>query len=363
VSTIRFLARAAHIILALLACVPLHYLSLLLLRRSRWPRRFLGWAAYASGMRVRVEGTPLERDVLFLANHLSWLDILVLAGASGTAFVAKDDVAAWPVVGWLARLNDTVFIARTSRSEVKGQADALRAALASGQPVALFPEGTTEGGPEILPFRASLLASDRRGALFRPSGRSPIKSFGCQMNVYDGERMAELLEAQGMAAPPKARTPTSSSSTPATSARKRRRRPIRTSAGCARGRLEAADRARRLRRPGRRRRDPAPRAAIDIVVGPQAYHRCPSWSPRRARGGGRSTPTCRRSKFDALPARRAPGPFRLPDRPGGLRQILHLLRRALHARRRGLAAVGRRSPRPGRWSTPARARSFCSART
>jgi 1-acyl-sn-glycerol-3-phosphate acyltransferase len=110
-------------------------------------------------MRVRVIGVPLERDVLFLANHLSWLDILLVAGASGAAFVAKAEVAATPVVGWLARLNNTVFVARTERSGVRGQADALRSALASGQPVALFPEGTTDGGPQILPFRASLLAS------------------------------------------------------------------------------------------------------------------------------------------------------------------------------------------------------------
>jgi 1-acyl-sn-glycerol-3-phosphate acyltransferase len=148
---------------ALLVCLPLHYAWRLFGRRSPWPRRFLGWVARAAGMRVRVAGTPLERDVLFLANHLSWLDILVLAGASGTAFVAKAEVAATPVVGWLAGLNDTVFVARSERSAVRGQADALRAALASGQPVALFPEGTTDGGPEILPFRASLLA-----ALFPP---------------------------------------------------------------------------------------------------------------------------------------------------------------------------------------------------
>jgi 1-acyl-sn-glycerol-3-phosphate acyltransferase len=114
-------------------------------------------------MRVRVVGAPIERDVLFLANHLSWLDILVLAGASGTAFVAKAEVAGTPVVGWLANLNSTVYVARAERSAVRGQADALRTALASGQPVALFPEGTTDGGPDILPFRASLLA-----ALFPP---------------------------------------------------------------------------------------------------------------------------------------------------------------------------------------------------
>lgn len=155
---VRFACRAALILLGLLVCVPLHYLSVVF-GGSRWPRRFLGWAAYASGMRVRTEGTPLRHHVLFLANHMSWLDILVLAGASGTAFVSKDDVARWHVVGWLARLNNTVFVARTARAAVKDQAGALRAALASGQPVALFPEGTTSGGMDILPFRASLLAS------------------------------------------------------------------------------------------------------------------------------------------------------------------------------------------------------------
>jgi 1-acyl-sn-glycerol-3-phosphate acyltransferase len=158
VSILRFIGRAALIVLGLLVCLPLHYGSKLA-GRSDWPRRFLNWVGYASGMRVRVRGTPLRRNVLFLANHLSWLDIMIVAGASGAAFVAKDDVAAWPVIGWLARLNNTVFIARTARAGVRGQADALREALARGQPVALFPEGTTDGGPQILPFRASLLAS------------------------------------------------------------------------------------------------------------------------------------------------------------------------------------------------------------
>jgi 1-acyl-sn-glycerol-3-phosphate acyltransferase len=155
---LRFLWRTGLIVLGLLVCVPLHYATRVF-GPSRWPRRFLGWSAYAAGMRVRVEGMPLRRHVLFLGNHLSWLDILVLAGASGTAFVAKDDVERWPVIGWLARLNDTVFIARASRASVRDQADALRTALGRGQPVALFPEGTTDGGVEVLPFRASLLAS------------------------------------------------------------------------------------------------------------------------------------------------------------------------------------------------------------
>jgi 1-acyl-sn-glycerol-3-phosphate acyltransferase len=160
---VRLTFRALAMVAALLLCLPLHYLWRLARRPSPWPRRFLGMVARAAGMKVRVVGVPLERDVLFLANHLSWLDILVLAGASGTAFVSKAEVAGTPVVGWLANLNNTVFVARAERSAVRGQADSLRTALASRQPVALFPEGTTEGGPDILPFRASLLA-----ALFPP---------------------------------------------------------------------------------------------------------------------------------------------------------------------------------------------------
>jgi 1-acyl-sn-glycerol-3-phosphate acyltransferase len=156
---LRLGVRAAWIVALFLLCVPLHYSWKLVGARSPWPPLFLRWVARAAGMRARVVGTPLRGDVLFVANHESWLDILVLAGASGTAFVSKAEVADYPLLGWLAGLNNTVFIARADRKAVRGQADRLRAALASGQPVALFPEGTTDGGSEVLPFRASLLAS------------------------------------------------------------------------------------------------------------------------------------------------------------------------------------------------------------
>lgn len=151
--------RVALIVGALIVCLPLHYLSRLVSGRSTWPRTFLRWVGRIAGMRAHVVGRPLQAHVLFLANHLSWLDILLVAGASGAAFVSKAEVARWPAIGWLARLNDTIFVARSERSGVRGQADTLREALAGGRPVALFPEGTTSGGDEVLPFRASLLAS------------------------------------------------------------------------------------------------------------------------------------------------------------------------------------------------------------
>src|SRR3712207_3499075 len=106
-------------------------------------------------MRVKIVGRPLRTHVLFVSNHLSWLDIMLSAGATGAAFGSKDDVARGPVFGWLAGLNNTVLVARPERNAVRGQADALRQAVSAGQPVALFPEGTTDGGVDILPFRAS----------------------------------------------------------------------------------------------------------------------------------------------------------------------------------------------------------------
>src|SRR5688500_8474536 len=167
---LRLIARVAAMVSGLLACVPLHYAWKLAGRPSPWPRRFLWWIGRSAGMRANAVGKPLERDVLFVANHLSWLEIMLVAGATGTAFVSKDEVARYPLVGWLARLNNTVFVARAEKKGVRGQADALRAALATGQPVTLFPEGTTDGGADTLPFRASLLAS-----LFPPLPRLSVQ--------------------------------------------------------------------------------------------------------------------------------------------------------------------------------------------
>lgn len=143
---------------SLFVCLPLHLLWKLARRHSPWPRLFLALAARSVGARVRIVGTPLRRDVFFIANHVSWIDILALGGVTGCAFVSKDDVGRWPLVGWLAAQNNTILIERTNRRAVGNQIDAMRAAIADHQPVALFPEGTTGNGRELLPFKPTLLA-------------------------------------------------------------------------------------------------------------------------------------------------------------------------------------------------------------
>lgn len=154
---LRIAGRLALLLPWLLLCLAAHGAVRPFMRHNPVPPRFLGGAAWIIGVRWRVEGEPLRRDVLFLANHLSWIDILTLASASGTAFVAKSELESAPLVGFLASLNDTVFVERNARLAVGGQVDAIRRALESGRPVTLFPEGTTGDGAGLLPFKTAML--------------------------------------------------------------------------------------------------------------------------------------------------------------------------------------------------------------
>ncbi|RIX29305.1 lysophospholipid acyltransferase family protein [Sphingomonas edaphi] len=154
-----------------LAYLPPHILSKLMLRRSRWPRRFLAAAARIAGARSRLSGEPLGPRTLVVANHTSWLDILVLGGATGTAFVSKAEVKATTLIGWLADQNRTLYIERSERGDAHGQVRRIRDALDHHQPLAIFPEGTTGHGRALMPFRSTLfhaVAPPPEGVSVRP---------------------------------------------------------------------------------------------------------------------------------------------------------------------------------------------------
>jgi 1-acyl-sn-glycerol-3-phosphate acyltransferase len=139
-----------------LVCAPLHLASKGLLRRSGWPPRFLGAAAWIIGARVKREGPRLRPHTLLICNHTSWLDILVMGGATGCRFESKDNLG-HGFVHWLADQNATVYVKRSHVKGAKDQAHAIARALEAETPVALFPEGTTGPGTHLLPFRSTLL--------------------------------------------------------------------------------------------------------------------------------------------------------------------------------------------------------------
>lgn len=154
---IRLWLRVAMMAIAALVAIPLHYLFRLLHLPSPWPRWFLGTTARIVGARVKRIGVPLKRDVFYVSNHVSWVDILAIAGTSGSAFVAKAEIRDAPIVGWLATLNRTVFVAREQRLRVADQINQLREAFADNWAVTVFPEGTTTDGASLLPFKSPLL--------------------------------------------------------------------------------------------------------------------------------------------------------------------------------------------------------------
>lgn len=135
--------------------------AVLLTREGRGKERFarLYWRGVAGilGLKLRVIGQlTAARPVVFVANHSSWLDIVALGAVLPACFIAKGDVAGWPVIGAIARLGRTIFVSRARDTVVREQRE-LEGRLASGDNILLFPEGTTSDGNRVLPFAAAFL--------------------------------------------------------------------------------------------------------------------------------------------------------------------------------------------------------------
>jgi len=160
----RVTLRGIKLIVTVLLAMVTYFLTIKLLGRSgsivaraAWvqqqARRFL----WALGVARCYEGTPPNHGVL-VSNHVSYLDIIVLAARMPMIFIAKAEVAHWPVFGPLTRFAGTLFIRRDRKSDVVRVAAEMAPVLDAGVPLAFFPEGTSSGGDRVLPFRASLLA-------------------------------------------------------------------------------------------------------------------------------------------------------------------------------------------------------------
>lgn len=125
--------------------------------KRAWSRQLLALL----GIRIEAVGGRLGGidNGLLVCNHISLIDIFVLNALLPSGFVAKSDIAQWPLIGWLARHNDTVFIERGNRKAAHCTQRRMLAALNAGQRLAIFPEGTTTGGDRVLPFHAALFQS------------------------------------------------------------------------------------------------------------------------------------------------------------------------------------------------------------
>jgi 1-acyl-sn-glycerol-3-phosphate acyltransferase len=144
-----------------------------------WPRVYWAVMCRLIGLHVNVVGTPAQRGVdgrplVYVSNHSSWLDILVLGSRLNASFTAKGEVGTWPVIRTIARLGRTVYV-RRQRATMQREAAEMSARLRAGDNLILFPEGTTSDGSRVLPFRSAFLSiaevpvtADHRTALVQP---------------------------------------------------------------------------------------------------------------------------------------------------------------------------------------------------
>jgi len=162
----RYLYRAPLLLLHLLLPLPLTLLCQAPpLARLRWGGTTVGdravqaWSAglvWVFGFRLRRIGRPLPGATLFVANHVSWVDIEMLHSQRMMGFVAKREIASWPIVGWLATLGQTIYHQRGSTDSLSGVITVMVERLREGRAVGVFPEGRTRGGDEVGPFHARI---------------------------------------------------------------------------------------------------------------------------------------------------------------------------------------------------------------
>ena len=184
------LRRLVRLSLYLLLTLPLMPMQAVLLAiggawQQRLPRLYHRWACRVLGFRVAVAGEPSAvRPTLFVANHVSYIDIEILGGIIEGSFIAKADVARWPLFGWLAKLQRTVFVDRRIRSTA-AQRDAICERLDAGDDLILFPEGTSGDGNHVLPFKSALFSvadhAGRRALTVQPLSIAYLRLDGIPM--------------------------------------------------------------------------------------------------------------------------------------------------------------------------------------
>lgn len=145
--------------------------------KQRWSRQLL----VILGIRLDATLAGIEPGSLIVANHISWLDIFAINAARPVAFVSKSEVREWPLIGWLSARTDTVFLRRGSRGHAKIVNAEIDALLIADKDVAIFPEGTTTDGTQLLGFHAALLQPAVE------TGR-PIQPVALSYETADGRR-------------------------------------------------------------------------------------------------------------------------------------------------------------------------------
>ena len=159
-TAIRLALFGVHLVVGTLLCVfvlPSNWNRPGLTRRHGVVRWWLSTCTHLAGIRVEVHGKPAEGASLVVANHVSWMDVVIIGGLQPLSFLSKSEISGWPIVGYLARKAGTLFINRGAGAEAATRLIGER--LRAGASVMFFPEGTTSDGVEIRRFHPRLFTA------------------------------------------------------------------------------------------------------------------------------------------------------------------------------------------------------------
>lgn len=153
-------------LISCLVCVALVYPFISVGVRNAMNHRWSGALMFLCGVKVNVLGKPtLQGSALWVANHVSWIDIYVLASVRCVAFIAKSEIRDWPVIGWLVAKVGTIFVNRSQRNSVRQVGVDMQKMFDQGLVIGLFAEGTTSRGFDVLPFHSSLFEPPVRAGI------------------------------------------------------------------------------------------------------------------------------------------------------------------------------------------------------
>jgi 1-acyl-sn-glycerol-3-phosphate acyltransferase len=189
---LRVICAAVVIAFVSLFMLPLQMLCLRFDWRLRryLPRIWHRIVCYWLGIRIRVIGTPERRRPLMLAsNHSSWLDILVLSAVADVAFIAKIEVRDWPIFGFFAKLQKSVFVVREQKRKTGEQVNEIADRMAGGEIMVLFPEGTTSDGNRLLEVKSSLFGAAAAALPSAPDGVVHVQPVAVAYNRIHGVAM------------------------------------------------------------------------------------------------------------------------------------------------------------------------------
>ena len=187
-SFLRFIFRVFGLLLALFLLLPFVILVIAITQKTK-KRKLNKWVinnwsktlCFVCGIKLKIEGKIQENPVFIVANHVSWLDIPVIHSAKLVGFVAKDEISKWPILGWIVKSGETLFIARGKHESRKKVLDRIKDRLKQHRSIAVFPEGKVTDGSHVGRFHRQLMHAAVETA-------TPIQAIAIKYYNKDGDR-------------------------------------------------------------------------------------------------------------------------------------------------------------------------------